>query len=70
MTEEEAKKKYCPFAPAALGQYDVPIVTVGVGMYSQGTGVPMRQLTCQGSNCMMWRQEHVGGSCGLVSRHG
>ena len=68
MTEDEAKQKYCPLAPLALGTNGTPTMTsVSYGYYgSSGAGyaTPMRQYSCQGSACMMWR----GDGCGLVQR--
>lgn len=70
MTSDEAKKKFCPFNPLALGPSNQPVyVNVSYGGTGAAGGVgyamPVRGISCQGDACMLW----VGDGCGLVSRH-
>lgn len=59
MTEDEAKKKWCPFARAPWLNGDGPYGVVAVNR--QATGVRPKNLgapeepKCLGSECMAWR---------------
>lgn len=64
MTEDEAKKKFCPLMPVALGPSGAAMMTFAPSPYNsfEGNAAPARQFNCQGSDCMMWG----GDGCGLV----
>lgn len=76
MTEQEAKKKWCPFAIAHRAGIS------GGGnrvQYEGGDWEIARGTTCIASGCMAWRSQYewnpdastiepVGGYCGLAGR--
>jgi hypothetical protein len=62
MTEEQATKKWCPFARATP-----PNSSAAVNRY--GDRLPDATL-CIGSRCMAWRVTYDAGYCGLVGSPG
>jgi hypothetical protein len=69
MTEAEAKTKWCPLA--RVGWYSthgvVAINRHPMDTYEDGRQGVKEETRCIGSDCMMWRIEGVGGSCGLTA---
>ena len=65
MTEEQAKKKWCPMVRETTEQ---------MGSYNRFKGLPITNSLCLASNCMMWRWDWIGqdkysekeGNCGLA----
>ena len=55
MTENEAKTKACPFAPALAFNFMSPTDYRGSVTDGPGISVPHRKLECLASACMMWR---------------
>lgn len=63
MTEEEAKKKWCPFARqmATLDKAKVPFAIASVNRMHGGSFI-----TCFASACMAWRWAHEKHTCGAT----
>lgn len=64
MTEEEAKKKWCPFARVMVTTGNNVTGAFAVGSANRFEG--MKIALCIGSACMLWRPFGDGGSCGLM----
>lgn len=76
MTEEEAKKKWCPMVRFTIGPDTA--TWQGVAYTNRCKGLEPASVTCIASDCMMWQQadrvedpENFGsylpaGYCGLV----
>lgn len=63
MTEDEAKKKWCPFAKVVAFNFQQAMIPVAINR-TRGLG---EQPTCLASGCMAWTTaEGRGGHCGLV----
>jgi hypothetical protein len=73
VSENNARERYCPLAPIAIGMHDGPMMMAiqsWPGANFGGSAAPMRQYTCQASKCMMWRTIEAAnvGYCGLAGR--
>lgn len=59
MTEDEARKKWCPFARVgfyAPATMNYPAETAFLGNREAQDGSPASGATCIGSDCMAWRK--------------
>ena len=65
MTEDEAKKKLCPFATVVAFNFQQNMIPAAINR-TRGLG---EQPTCLGSGCMAWDadpNQPRSGKCGLV----
>lgn len=65
MTEDEARKKWCPFATVVAFNFQQNMIPVAINR-TRGLG---EQPTCLGSGCMAWiadANQARNGKCGMV----
>jgi hypothetical protein len=73
MTEAEARKKWCPFALAALEiEAPGPTVPTILAVNRHRNGMARQSCRCLASDCMAWRSgaERGSGYCGLAGSPG